>query len=101
MTNASADLFSTCLQVIIISWLVMAVETRAFAREGRTWRTAIGLILYGMCNVLTVGLCLWELGIGPIGDFGVFFVILTTFSMAATALVMLFIAAWEATTPRR
>ena len=92
---ASAEFYSACLQVILLSWLIVAVETRSLKQEPTSLKILVGGVL-GAASTLAVLLCLVALG-EPEG-FGIVstsFIFVATWLIAFIALISLIFSLFE------
>lgn len=85
---ASADFYSACLQVILIAWLVLAVETRTFRSAGRIMQVLA--VIYAIASMAAIFMCVSALDDpGDVGEGGGTFIGSVTIGMAFGAVFSL------------
>ena len=92
---ASPDLYSTCSQLILVAWLVIAVETRTFRAmlEMPVRKLVLGYALVALlAGLVTVALCLFALAGAPLPRW----VDVVVVPITAATITLAFVCLWWA-----
>jgi hypothetical protein len=91
---ASPEFYSACLQVILISWLVVAIETQVVKHTGMPIKIILGAL--GVASMVAVLLCIGALDESDrYGEVGASFISVTTWSIAFIAVLSLVISVFQ------